>query len=393
MALPVTQAGLEALAEILGVNLDEATPEQLRMAARFISGATRSTLLGQKSDLTLRERRQAADFALDKAAAAERKSIRLVEKRGEVARLGRRAAGTEARAALRLKEQQQIRKEGRQERVRTARIAEKQGGELRIAAERELREAAKPFAERKPGSGTPYRLARAQALRRGVEPEIVAGIAAAAQSARAEPALRRATVLQRLGVTTGLETPVRLAGRQTTLGALRSPKEFRTGVRAARRAEQKAVRAERLTAKREAAVQRLGLPSGLETPVRVAGKKTTLGALKTGKQFGAGVRAAQESQKFRGFAKKAGITGAISALALPLIMRAFGEKGEDPTGGALPPEMQMQLMQQLAAQQQKAGTVQTGRELINLNRALGAIKSIQQLIGMMGQPVVGGGLV
>lgn len=393
MALPVTKAGLEALREILGTSLDEASPEQLRMAARFISGATRSTLLGQKSDLTLKERAQAAIYAIDKAAATERKSIRLVEKRGEVARLGRRAAGTETRAALRFKEQQQIRKEGRQERTRTARISEKQSGEARLAAERELREVAKPFAERKPGSGSPYRLAKARALRLGVEPGIVADIAASAQSARTQPALKRAATLQRLGITTGLETPVRVAGRQTTLGALRSAGEFRTGVRAVRRAESKAAKAASLATRREAAVQRLGFPGGLETPVRVAGKKTTLGALKTGPQFGAGVRSAQESQKFRGFAKKAGITGAISAVALPLIIRAFTGEGEDTEGRGLPAEMQIQLMQQLAAQQQQAGTVQTGRELVNLNRALGAIKSIQQLIGLMGQPVVGGGLV
>lgn len=361
MALPVTKAGLEALAEILGVNLDEATPEQLRMAARFISGATRSTLLGQKSDLTLRERRQAADFALDKAAAGERKSIRLVEKRGEVARLGRRAAGTEARAALGFKEQQQIRKEGRQERVRTARIAEKRGGELRIAAERELRDLAKPFGEMKPGTRKPLGIAKERALRLGVEPAVVAGIVSTAEGTRAQA--RR----------------------------IRQREEVQEVKK--RRAEKAQARPQRLRAAREADIQRLGLVSGLETPVRVAGKKTTLGALKTGPQFGAGVRSAQESQKLRGFAKKAGITGAVSALALPLIMRAFTGKSEDPTGGALPPEMQLQLMQQLAAQQQKAGTVQTGRELINLNRALGAIKSIQQLIGLMGQPVVGGGLV
>lgn len=91
------------------------------------------------------------------------------------------------------------------------------------------------------------------------------------------------------------------------------------------------------------------------------------------------------SAKLKGGLVKGGIGGGIAAILLPMIIKAV--RGGDEPGQQLSPEAQMALMQQISASQDQGG-IGFGRDLMNLNRALSAVKTLQGLTGQMTQPPV-----
>ncbi len=95
-------------------------------------------------------------------------------------------------------------------------------------------------------------------------------------------------------------------------------------------------------------------------------------------------RAVGRSGLFRGAGTTAGILGLISILGPKL----FGGASEP---GGVPPQAQAALLQALAGGGRGGGggtdpSIATGRELLNLQRALSLVKGLQDLAGLQAQP-------